>query len=67
MGAKIGQSSHLARLAEAYGKVGQVQEGLTLLVEALAEVDRSGERRHEAELYRLKGQLVLQSGVRSLN
>jgi len=51
---------HLALLAEAYGKVGQAKEGLPLLAEALAAVDKTGERWCEAELYRLKGQLTLQ-------
>ena len=46
---------HLALLAEAYGKAGQGEEGLTALAEALAVVDRTGERMYEAELYRLKG------------
>jgi predicted ATPase len=54
----------LALLAEAYGKVGQGEEGLSVLAEALAAVDKSGERRWEAELYRLKGELTLkQCGV----
>ena len=54
-------------LAEAYGKVGQVEEGLTLLAEALALVDKTGERYYEAELYRLTGELTLaQSRVQSL-
>jgi predicted ATPase len=47
-------------LAEAYGKVGQVEEGLTVLAEALAQVEKTGERVYEAELYRLKGELTLQ-------
>jgi predicted ATPase len=50
----------LALLAEAYGKVGQEEEGLSVLAEALAFVDKTGERVWEAELYRLKGQLTLQ-------
>jgi class 3 adenylate cyclase/tetratricopeptide (TPR) repeat protein len=50
----------LALLAEAYGKVGQVEEGLTVLAKALAFVDRTGHRVYEAELYRLKGELSLQ-------
>jgi class 3 adenylate cyclase/predicted ATPase len=50
----------LARLAEAYGKVEQAEEGLAMLAEALALVDKTGERMHEAELYRLKGTLMLQ-------
>jgi tetratricopeptide (TPR) repeat protein len=51
----------LALLAEAYGKVGQVEEGLTVLAEALAFVDKTGARAYEAELYRLKGELSRQS------
>jgi predicted ATPase len=54
---------YLAMLVDVYGKVGQAEEGLTLLAEALAVVDKGGERFYEAEVYRLKGQLVLQSGV----
>jgi tetratricopeptide (TPR) repeat protein len=50
----------IAWLAEAYGKVGQAEEGLAVLAEALAEMGKTGERLYEAELYRLKGQLTLQ-------
>jgi predicted ATPase len=46
-------------LAAVYGKGGQVEEGLSVLAEALAAVDRTGERMYEAELYRLKGELLL--------
>jgi predicted ATPase len=49
--------------AEAYGKAGQAGEGLSTLAEALAIVDKTGERFYEAELYRLKGELTLQSSV----
>ncbi len=60
-----GQPHFLALLATAYEKVGQAEEGLAVLAEALALVDKTGERFYEAELYRLKGQLTLkQSGVR---
>jgi predicted ATPase len=37
--------------------------GLSVLAEALAQVDKTGERFYEAELYRLKGTLTLQSQV----
>jgi predicted ATPase len=47
-------------LAEAYGQAGQVQEGLTLLTEALTSAHTSGACLYEAELYRLKGELLLQ-------
>jgi len=58
-GAEILRPSGLALLAEAYGKVGQIEEGLAVLAEALATVNKSEERRWEAELYRLKGELLL--------
>ena len=59
-GAEISRSHYLALLAEAYGKDGQVENGLSTVVEALAFVERTEERFYEAELYRLKGELVLQ-------
>ncbi len=59
-GEELWRPYYLALLAEAYGKVGQVEEGLSVLTEALAAVNKSGERFYEAELYRLKGQLMLQ-------
>jgi predicted ATPase len=47
--------------------VGQTEEGLTVLAEALATTNKTEERFYEAELYRLKGELMLkQSSVRSL-
>ena len=57
----------LALLAEACGKAGQTEEGLSALVEALNLVDKTDERWWEAELYRLRGELTLaQSKVQSL-
>jgi predicted ATPase/class 3 adenylate cyclase len=51
---------YLALLAGAYGTVGKAEEGLNVLTEAFATMDRTGERWYEAELYRLKGELLLQ-------
>jgi predicted ATPase len=59
-GAELASTKWLALLAEAYGKVGQAQEGLSALAEALTFGNKSGERFYEAELYRLKGELTLQ-------
>jgi predicted ATPase len=61
MGVESTRPYHLALLAEAYGKAGQAAEGLTLVAEALDLVTTTGERFYEAELYRLKGMLTLQS------
>jgi DNA-binding winged helix-turn-helix (wHTH) protein/predicted ATPase len=49
----------LALLGEALNKTGQVEEGLCILEEALAVVHRNGECYYLAELYRLKGELLL--------
>jgi predicted ATPase len=51
--------SLLGLLAEAYGKAAQVEDGLTILDEALGLVQQTGERHDEANLYRLKGDLLL--------
>lgn len=65
-GAEVGQPYYLARLAELYGKLGQVEKGLTTLTEALAIGQKSGDCACEAELYRLKGELLLiQAGMGS--
>ena len=50
---------YLTQLAVAYGQVGQVDEGLYLLAEAMAVVDTTGERHYDAELHRLHGELLL--------
>jgi predicted ATPase/class 3 adenylate cyclase len=63
-GSGIWLSYCLVLLAAVYGKVGQAEEGLGVLAEAFAFVGESEEHLYEAELYRLKGTLVLQSGVR---
>ena len=58
-GAELTRPYFLALLAEMYGELGQAEEGLNALGEALAAVHKSGERHWEAELYRLRGQLLL--------
>ena len=59
-GAELARPYCLALLAEAYGMMGQPEIGLTALAEALTLVDKTGERHYEAEIYRLKGELLLQ-------
>ncbi|NNG06407.1 MAG: hypothetical protein HKM90_01630 [Desulfobacteraceae bacterium] len=58
-GAELHVPYFLSLLAEAYGEVGQPEEGLTLLVEALDRVNKTEERNWEAELHRRKGELLL--------
>ena len=61
LGADIGSTYWVGLLAEKYGKNGQAAEGLAVLAEAFSLVEKNGERWWEAELYRLKGMLTLQS------
>jgi len=41
----------------------QAEEGLSVVAEALITVNKTGEREYKAELYRLKGELTLESKV----
>jgi predicted ATPase len=59
MGLEVVLPESLSFLAGAYGKAGQAEEGLRLVAEALTRVERTGERKFEAELYRLQGELLL--------
>ena len=59
-GGDLDRPYFLALLAEMYEGMNQPEEGLGVVVEALAELHGDGER-FEAELYRLKGTLTLQS------
>ena len=57
----------LALLAEAYKQVGQTEEGLNVIAEALAVMSKTEERDYEAELYRLKGELLLAQASKEQN
>jgi predicted ATPase/class 3 adenylate cyclase len=61
LGVEIARPTYLAWLAEACQRSGQIEEGLSTLDEALEVVGKNEERWYEAELYRLKGTLTLQS------
>jgi class 3 adenylate cyclase/predicted ATPase len=61
-GARMFVPHHLALLARACAIAGQYEEGLGQLNDALQIVDRTGERWLQAELSRLKGQLLLRLG-----
>jgi predicted ATPase len=53
---------YFALLARACEITGQIEEGVTLLDDALEIAERTGERLLEAELHRHKGQLLLRQG-----
>jgi tetratricopeptide (TPR) repeat protein len=56
----------LGAVAQGYAQGGQATDGLSVLTEALAMVEKNEERWNEAELYRLKGELTLQQSRASL-
>jgi len=61
LGAATGRPYWLALLAEAYGRLGQIEDGLAVVAGALEAVQKTEQRPVEAKLYRLKDELYLQS------
>jgi hypothetical protein len=61
-GARLMLTFNLGLMAEQYGKVARPQEGLSVLNEAFA-LPGNEERFWDAELYRLKGDLLLMDGA----
>jgi tetratricopeptide (TPR) repeat protein len=59
IGQQLNHPYYLALLAEAYGQAGQPEVGLPCLAEALTLMEATEERWWEAEVYRLKGELLL--------
>jgi class 3 adenylate cyclase/predicted ATPase len=62
-GAQLEIPDYLALLADTYGDAGQPEEGLAVLAQAFTVMHATGERLCEAQLYRLKGELTLQSSL----
>jgi len=62
-GAEAEMPYWLSLLAHAQGRAGQPEEGLRTLAEAMQRVRQSGVRICEAELHRLRGELLLQQAV----
>ena len=61
-GLELGLLYFMSLLAKAYSITKQVAEGLSVLSEALEIAEQRGEQFYAAELYRLKGELLLQQG-----
>jgi predicted ATPase len=63
IGTQLYQPALLSMLAEAYGRAGPPSQGLLVLNEAFTRIEVTGERSSEAELYRLKGELLRMQGA----
>lgn len=62
-GTELVRPYFLALLVEALAKARPPEEGLDVVEEALAATQRTAERFYEAELYRLKGELLLKQSI----
>jgi predicted ATPase/DNA-binding SARP family transcriptional activator len=62
-GARLRLPYYLALLAQVCGRAGRAEEGLACIDEALAEARTHNERWWDAELHRLRGELLLMRGV----
>jgi predicted ATPase/class 3 adenylate cyclase len=57
--AELNRPYFLCLLAEAYIEAGRLDDGLSALAEALITAGKNEEREHEAEIHRIKGELLL--------
>jgi predicted ATPase len=61
-GGELNRTYYMVLLAKAYGQRGQTDEGLRVVTEALAAIESGRECWWEAELHRLRGELLSQQG-----
>ncbi|MBV8055088.1 MAG: hypothetical protein JO071_07600 [Deltaproteobacteria bacterium] len=57
---QLGYTIYCAALAEGLGKVGSVTDGLSVVANGLESSDRTGDGELKAELWRIRGELLLQ-------
>ncbi len=62
-GARLRLPYYISLLTHVYGKAGRAEEGLACIDEALAEARTHNERWWDAELHRLRGELLLMHGA----
>ena len=62
-GVMLARTRYLARMGEVFWMAGRCAEGLAAIAEALALVERTGERVAEAEIWRIKGELLLKAAA----
>ncbi len=59
VGAETQNDYHLALIATAQGRQGRFDEAVRTIDDAFPKIKRGGQRMHEAEVHRLKGELLL--------
>jgi predicted ATPase len=63
-GATCGLPWHLSHLAKAYSELGQIDDAWRCIGEALTAIETTKERRFEAEIHRIAGEIALMSPER---
>jgi class 3 adenylate cyclase/predicted ATPase len=58
-GSELGHPNNLGLLADAYREAERLDDGLSVLIEALAAADEHEDRTYVAEIHRLRGELLL--------
>lgn len=64
MNSRLFRPVHLATLAAAYARLGEMKEAFALMDEAIETAKRSGERRADSALHRARGELLAAIGKR---
>lgn len=59
----LGMTAFLASLGDVFRLAGRCAEGLAAIAEALTLVEHNGERFYEAEIWRIKGELLLKAAT----
>jgi tetratricopeptide (TPR) repeat protein len=62
-----GQQYQIALLAQAYAKMGRTDNALKMLSRVIAQVERTGEKIHKAEMIRLEGEVLLMHDTEATN
>jgi DNA-binding winged helix-turn-helix (wHTH) protein/tetratricopeptide (TPR) repeat protein len=65
-GGRLWSTHFLGLIAGQLLKAGELEEGLSTILKAITQSEQSGERYALAELYRIKGELIIKSGDRAL-
>src|SRR2546423_4765403 len=60
-GGKLWSPYFLGQLADALAKAGRIEEGFAAIEKAIMLAEQTGERYSLAELYRIKGELILKT------
>ncbi len=64
MNSRLFRPVHLATLAAAYARIGEIDEAFALIDEAIDTARRSGEGRADSALHRARGELLAAVGKR---